>query len=72
MGAILSSLFSAILSSVFKLFRISPEQKLGRLEVKTNDLEKQNKDLSQALAADHAVDADVSGELCDKLNKRLD
>jgi hypothetical protein len=71
MGSILSALFSAALNAILKAFGVSPEQKLGRMEVKTNDLEKQTKDLSQALAADHAVDADVSGELCDKLNKRL-
>lgn len=71
MGSILSALFSAIMNGFLKLFMISPEQKLGRLEVENEDAKKTNAGLVQALAVSDRVDRDPDPDrLLDDLNKR--
>lgn len=50
MGAILSALFSAVMNGFLKLFMISPDRKLGRLEVQNEVTTKENSLLRKELA----------------------
>ena len=71
MISLISSLLSAVLRGLIDLFRISPEQKLGRAEINLENASKENAVLKSSLDISNSVDNNPNiDKLRGKLNRR--